>query len=120
MSKKKREPSEFLKELITLLMDSCEVITYIFLSNDLGISKSDVSAVKKGEDKKVHFYQETIHSMLEMNNITIDDKDLLELIRAAVAGHRDIVIGTVPRGHCETEVPKKWVTIAKWGSRYTE
>lgn len=107
--------SEYLKEIMVILMELDKTLTYDVLAAELSISRRDVWKMKKGEDMYIRYYIAMVCFILEAVQLTFDIKLLVKELRKVLCERQDLLIAAVPRKRGGAYAPQEWKVLMRWG-----
>lgn len=105
---------EFMSGLMITLYNTDRLITYDYLVQELNISRTNVSAVKKGRSLKLKLYMRVIQLILETIHLKVRMPVLLAQLKKVITGHCDLMIAVVPHQKNRVCVPQNWVQLTEW------
>ena len=110
----KKECYDFLSNLMLVFLGTDKLYTYSFLANELGISRTTLSNLKKGKDLYIHHYLRVFGLVMPLIRLAISLELLLEEIRLVLVEHMDLMVCVVPHGKRKVDASLKWVAILWW------
>lgn len=105
---------EFISDLMIILFKSDHLITYDYLAAELHISRTMLSAVKRGKVMKLNQYLRVIVFIMGTIHLTVMLPVLLVQVKKAITTHSDLMIATVPHQTKCKCVPQDWMQLTRW------
>lgn len=105
---------EFISGLMITLFKTDPLFTYNYVVQELKISRTNVSAIKKGRSLNLKQYMRVIRLILETIHLKIRMPLLLAMLTKVITGHYDLMIAVVPHQKKKVSEPQEWVQVTEW------
>lgn len=105
---------EFMGGLMVTLFEADRLITYDYLAAELHLSKTTLSAMKRGSCRNLNQYLRVITFIMETTHLTVELSVLLLQIKKAIRIHGDLVIAIVPHQGHRKYMPQDLVRLTRW------